>query len=83
LNQIVKSDVEIMIQRVQKGLRSDVLHFGRQLHRQHPYMWKRLKTNWNTVYFPSAEVTVDAQIVLSKIGLTGTPQHLERRKVLP
>ncbi|MBO7743152.1 Ger(x)C family spore germination protein [Paenibacillus sp. MWE-103] len=83
LNRSIKSDAEKMIERVQKRLRSDVLHFGRQLHREHPYAWKRMKNNWDSVYFPDAEVKVDTRVTLVKIGLTGTPQHLERRQVIP
>ncbi|MGP0586223.1 Ger(x)C family spore germination protein [Paenibacillus timonensis] len=61
----------------QKDIRADILGFGDQIHIEHPYVWKKLKTQWDTLY-PSVPVKVNIHVRIERIGRTKGPAQLKK-----
>lgn len=66
-----------MIAQTQKEFKADVIGFGSALHIQHPYAWKKLRSEWNDKY-PEVPVKVNATMHLERIGRTQKPGHLPK-----
>lgn len=73
----IQKSMERMISHVQKKFKSDIFGFGRELHIQHPYAWKRMKKEWKDIY-PRVPVTVKTDIRMERIGRTQAPAHLKK-----
>ncbi len=73
----IQKSMERMISHVQKKFKSDIFGFGRELHIQHPYAWKRMKKEWKDIY-PRVPVTVKTDIRIERIGRTQAPAHLKK-----
>ncbi|WP_274653130.1 Ger(x)C family spore germination protein [Paenibacillus humicola] len=82
LNAALETEVMKMVRRTQTVYKTDIFHFGQKLHRQHPFVWKKMKNNWEEK-FPEANVTIVSRVVISRVGLTGTPAHLPQGGGMP
>ncbi|WP_274652968.1 Ger(x)C family spore germination protein [Paenibacillus humicola] len=68
------------IHHVQKQFKTDIFGFGDTVRRKHPYRWKTMKTRWQQI-FPEAEMTVNADLKVKSVGLTGPPLMLEEDEI--
>lgn len=66
------------ISRTQKKFKSDIFGFGNEIHIQHPYVWKKMKENWNELY-PKVPVQVKVKIQIERIGRTQAPAHQQKK----
>ncbi|MGG0419556.1 Ger(x)C family spore germination protein [Priestia aryabhattai] len=64
----IEKDLKIAIERAQKN-RTDILGFGEALHRTRPNKFKKLKQEWNDVYFPKLDVDITVEAYVRRAGL--------------
>lgn len=81
---VLEKEVEVSVLRtiskVQQEFGSDVFEFGETIHRKHRSRWKLLKDDWNQK-FRKAEVSVNANLTIRRIGVTGPPLHLKEDNI--
>ncbi|WP_308639479.1 Ger(x)C family spore germination protein [Paenibacillus silvisoli] len=63
--------VQALVEKVQKQYKADVLGFGEYIHREHPYQWKELRSDWTTL-FPRLRVTVKVELKVKDPGQTNS-----------
>ncbi|MEH7510913.1 Ger(x)C family spore germination protein [Priestia megaterium] len=64
----IKKELETAIKRAQKN-KTDILGFGEVVHRTRPNQFKKLKTEWNDVYFPKLDVDITVEAYVRRAGL--------------
>ncbi len=70
LNRRLTEKVEQTVALVQKQYRADIFELGETLHRKHPYVWKRMKKDWDR-RFVNADIEFRVHMKISGTGLTG------------
>jgi spore germination protein KC len=65
-----KKQVLQTITKVQEEYSTDIFGFGAILHRKYPDKWRSLKENWDKT-FAGAEFSVEANLTIRRVGLTG------------
>jgi spore germination protein KC len=73
LNKSIMSTVTL----AQKKFKSDIFGFGREVHIQHPYVWKKIEKQWGTIY-GEVPVHVETDVRIVRIGRTQAPGHLRK-----
>ncbi|WP_318619215.1 Ger(x)C family spore germination protein [Priestia megaterium] len=68
LRKEIKKELETAIKRAQKN-KTDILGFGEVVHRTRPNQFKKLKTEWNDVYFPKLDVDITVEAYVRRAGL--------------
>lgn len=76
---IVEKDVEEqfersvlhLIKKLQKKYKTDIFGFGSAIYRKYPAHWNQIKNEWKQE-FTKVDVSVDVNIAIRFIGLTGT-----------
>ncbi|MDD3947671.1 MAG: Ger(x)C family spore germination protein [Clostridia bacterium] len=58
VNSFFEDETKRSIARVQQEYKSDIFGFGRYFHKQNSSLWKEIKSQWDDVYFPNAEIVV-------------------------
>jgi spore germination protein KC len=76
LSKQVQAEFEKMLSHAQKKLKADILGIGEEVHKAHPYVWKKMKKDWFNIY-PNVPVTVKAHIKIERTGKTKAPAHLK------
>lgn len=61
----------------QQEYKSDIFGFGRKVHIDHPYAWKKIKERWDELY-PAVPVEVKIEVKIERIGRTQAPGQLIR-----
>lgn len=67
------------ISRMQKEFKADIFSFGREIHIEHPSVWKNMKEKWMDIY-PTVPVNVKVEIQFERIGRTQAPAHQKIQK---
>ncbi|MBD0381048.1 Ger(x)C family spore germination protein [Paenibacillus sedimenti] len=67
------------ISRTQKELKADIFSFGREVHIEHPDVWKTIKDQWMDIY-PNVPVKVKVDIQIERMGRTQAPAHQKIQK---
>ncbi|WP_308639909.1 Ger(x)C family spore germination protein [Paenibacillus silvisoli] len=70
LNEIKAKQVEATIKRIQLLYGQDVFGLGEEVHREHPYRWKKIRTKWDQL-FPTIEVSVKVKLKMQNTGDIG------------
>lgn len=52
-----------------KEQKSDIFHFSKEVYREDPKLWKKIKENWDDEIFPETEVNVNVQAFIRRSGL--------------
>ncbi|WP_394238658.1 Ger(x)C family spore germination protein [Niallia oryzisoli] len=65
-----KEEVLATITKVQKEFGLDIFGFGEAVHKRYPQQWKKVKKDWDT-YFAEANISVDVDLKIRRIGMTG------------
>ncbi|NOH16498.1 Ger(x)C family spore germination protein [Clostridium cochlearium] len=66
---LVKNNCHLLIEKLQKQYKSDVIGFGRELKKKKPEEWKKVSSNWDEV-FEFLEVNIFVNIDIKYSGLT-------------
>ncbi len=74
---VLKSQIEDVIEKVQKEYRADVFGFGRIVRKKSLVEWERMKDNWEDI-LSTAEVTVEVKTEINRIGLVSKTARRER-----
>ncbi|KRF51376.1 spore gernimation protein KC [Bacillus sp. Soil531] len=64
----IKKELVTAVERAQKN-KTDILGFGEVIHRSRPKQFKRLKQEWNDVYFPKLNVDITVEAYVRRAGL--------------
>ncbi|MED3816102.1 Ger(x)C family spore germination protein, partial [Priestia megaterium] len=64
----IKKELGTAVERAQKN-KTDILGFGEVIHRSRPKQFKRLKQEWNDVYFPKLNVDITVEAYVRRAGL--------------
>ncbi|PEE45056.1 spore gernimation protein KC, partial [Priestia megaterium] len=64
----IKKELKKAIERAQKN-KTDIFGFGEVLHRTRPNQFKKLKMQWNDVYFPKLDVDITVEAYIRRAGL--------------
>ncbi|OIJ11792.1 hypothetical protein BKP37_15245 [Anaerobacillus alkalilacustris] len=80
LNEILEQRLRIVIDTAQNQLRSDIFGIGREIHRNHPKYWQKIKDNWNDI-FPNIEIQVNSNVTVTNTGMYGPPLHLKENEI--
>ncbi|MBY0013425.1 Ger(x)C family spore germination protein [Paenibacillus typhae] len=70
MNQYLKARIEKVVKKVQKEFKTDIFGLGDTIHRRHPYLWKSLSADWETV-FPGVELDIRVKLNITGTGITG------------
>ncbi|ADE72613.1 MULTISPECIES: Ger(x)C family spore germination protein [Priestia] len=64
----IKKELKTAIEQAQKN-KTDIFGFGEVVHRTRPNQFKKLKTEWNDVYFPKLDVDITVEAYVRRAGL--------------
>ena len=70
MNQYLEEKITKVVTKVQKEFKCDIFGFGDTIHRRHPYKWKKLASEWETI-FPDIDLDITVKLNLTGTGLTG------------
>ncbi len=73
----MQKNAENTLHILQKKMKSDIFGFGRFMHIQHPYIWKKVKNDWESMY-PDIPINIDVKVNLLIQGRIQQP--LTRRR---
>jgi spore germination protein KC len=68
LRKEIKKELKKAIERAQKN-KTDIIGFGEVVHRTRPNQFKKLKMEWNDVYFPKLDVDITVETYVRRAGL--------------
>lgn len=68
----LKEDVEMMLQKLQKEYKVDAIRLGRMFQAKYPQHWNRIKDDW-TEMFPDVEVKVTVSVDINNPQLLENP----------
>ncbi|WP_164545601.1 Ger(x)C family spore germination protein [Paenibacillus albus] len=77
----VQDLVERVVAKLQKKYRVDSLGIGQEIYRNHPKVWKRLQSEWETK-FPEAEVVTTVKLTIEGVGMAGPPLQLKDKEII-
>lgn len=82
LEKYYKNRVYQLIHSVQKKYGTDIFGFDDTIFRKHPSQWKTIKNEWDKK-FSEADVSINVDLTIHLIGLTGAPEHttMQERKM--
>lgn len=80
LDKHVEKSVLRTITMVQKKYGTDIFGFSDTIHRRYQNQWKLLKKNWDKE-FPEAEISVQANLTVRQIGVTGPSLQLDEKSI--
>ena len=73
LEDLVKKDVTIVLNKVQKNWQADIFGFGEAIYRKYPRKWEPLAKNWKKDGLKQMEVDLNIQANISRYGLLQDP----------
>ncbi|CAK8583521.1 MULTISPECIES: Ger(x)C family spore germination protein [Priestia] len=68
VRQEIKKELKKAIERAQKD-KTDIFGFGEVIHQSRPNEWKKIKPEWNDVYFPKSKVDITVEAYVRRAGL--------------
>jgi spore germination protein KC len=73
----IKKEMTMAIKQAQKN-KSDIFGFGDALHRSNPEAWKKMKSEWNDVYFPEVKTDIVVDAFIRRTGLRNNPHQVNK-----
>ncbi|WP_419955336.1 Ger(x)C family spore germination protein [Neobacillus niacini] len=73
----IKKEINQAVQQAQK-YKADIFGFGEALHRTNPKAWKKMKSNWNDVYFPEVKTEIVVDAFVRRTGLRNNPHQVNK-----
>ena len=68
LNKTIKKQINKAIKKMQTKYKSDIFGFGNLIYKNHPDTWKKIKEDWNEIYFPKIKVNIQTDVELVSTG---------------
>ena len=68
----IKLQLEQMIKKVQKELKSDCVGFAETIHNNYPVEWKQIKHNWDDI-FPTVDYQISCEVEILSTGMINSP----------
>ncbi|WP_099363504.1 Ger(x)C family spore germination protein [Fredinandcohnia onubensis] len=65
---VIKNEIQEAIKQAKEN-KTDVFGFGEVVQRADPKLWKKLKSEWNSVYFPELVVDVKVDAFVRRTGI--------------
>ncbi|MCM3693323.1 Ger(x)C family spore germination protein [Neobacillus niacini] len=73
----IKKEITMALKQAKKN-KSDIFGFGDALHRSNPEAWKKMKSEWNDVYFPEAKADIVVDAFIRRTGLRNIPHQVNK-----
>ncbi|MEC1520530.1 Ger(x)C family spore germination protein [Neobacillus niacini] len=73
----IKKEINQAVQQA-KTYKADIFGFGEALHRTNPKVWKKMKSNWNDVYFPEVKTEIVVDAFVRRTGLRNNPHKVNK-----
>ncbi|NLI91422.1 MAG: Ger(x)C family spore germination protein [Peptococcaceae bacterium] len=77
--EVVKKQVQNVIEKAQKEYGLDIFGFGLVVHRKYPDQWKKMKDNWDGT-FSESNIQVEVKVNISRTGLFRLPTKTKMGK---
>lgn len=77
IEKVIKKEMTMAIKQAQKS-KSDIFGFGDALHRSNPEAWKKMKSEWNDVYFPEVQTDIVVDAFIRRTGLRNIPHQMNK-----
>ncbi|MDQ0062592.1 Ger(x)C family spore germination protein [Paenibacillus harenae] len=74
----MQKEMTSMISRTQNKFKADIVGFGREIHIEHPYFWKKAKSVWADLY-TKVPVSVKVDITIERIGRTQAHPNVQAK----
>jgi len=68
----IRFQIEQMIDKAQKELKSDCVGFAENIHNYYPVEWKQIKHNWDDI-FPTVDYQISCEVEILSTGLINNP----------
>ncbi|BDR67877.1 hypothetical protein K144313037_19190 [Clostridium tetani] len=65
----IKSDCNLLVEKLKKQYKSDIIGFGKELKKKKPQEWKKVSNNWDEI-FESLDINISVNIDIKYSGLT-------------
>lgn len=78
LEKEIKKEMTIAIQEAQNK-KADIFGFGDALHQSNPKAWKKMKADWNDVYFPNIKTDITVEAFIRRTGLRNNPHVINKQ----
>ncbi|RXM72240.1 Ger(x)C family spore germination protein [Clostridium tetani] len=65
----IKSDCNLLVEKLKKQYKSDIIGFGKELKKKKPQKWKKVSNNWDEI-FESLDINISVNIDIKYSGLT-------------
>nr|WP_263323252.1 Ger(x)C family spore germination protein [Neobacillus sp. Marseille-Q6967] len=78
LEKEIKKEMTMAIKEAQDK-KADIFGFGEALHRSNPEAWKRMKADWNNVYFPAVKTNITVDAFIRRTGLRSDPHVINKK----
>lgn len=72
----VEERIRMILQLAQDVYQADIFGFGAMVRRDHPKMWREVRSDWNSV-FSKLDVQVSVDIKVRRVGLTNRPASMK------
>ena len=73
----IKKEITLAIKQAQEN-KSDIFGFGDALHRSNPKAWKKMKSQWNDVYFPEVKTDISVDAFIRRSGLRNNAHEVNQ-----
>lgn len=73
----LQEEIAGTIEHTQKKFKSDIFGFGNEIHIEHPYVWKKIKDQWDELY-PEVPVQVKTEFRIERVGRTQAPAQQQK-----
>ncbi|WHY00227.1 Ger(x)C family spore germination protein [Neobacillus sp. DY30] len=73
----IKKEINLAVKQAQE-YKADIFGFGDALHRTNPKDWKKMKANWNDVYFPEVKTEIVVDAFVRRTGLRNNPHQVNK-----
>lgn len=70
LEEIIANNSNKTIEKAQTELKTDVFGLGKEISKEHPQKWKKIKSDWQEV-FPETDISVSVDFHILRTGMTG------------
>nr|WP_260115410.1 Ger(x)C family spore germination C-terminal domain-containing protein [Paenibacillus sp. YPD9-1] len=73
--QMIEKRIQLVCDKVQKELKSDIFGLGQAFYREYPAVWnQQYASQWNEK-FPEAKIVIKAKVTITQTGLVGKDQN--------
>ncbi len=76
----IKESIEQSLQKTQQNLKSDIIGFAEEYHREYPNEWKKVENHWEEK-FPKVTVKIDVDANIRRQGYINKPGAIPEKEV--